>query len=126
MIVQVDESKCTKRNIFKSDNICIQLNIISCLFLKGSSHGVGVYFAVKALTSASGYCRADANGHKHIYMAHVLTGEYCVGRGGIRVPPLKPSSSETFDSTTDNVQSPNFFVIFHDAQAYPSYLITFR
>lgn len=81
---------------------------------------------MKALTSAQGYCRADANGNKHIYLAYVLTGEYCVGSNGLRVPPLKPNSSQTFDSTTDNVTNPNFFVIFHDAQAYPAFLITFR
>ena len=86
-----------------------------------------MYFAVNAATSAGGYCTPDVNGHKHIFLAHVLTGDYCVGRGGIRIPPLKPGSAmETYDSTTDNVQNPNFFVIFHDAQAYPSYLITFK
>ncbi|XP_053377233.1 protein mono-ADP-ribosyltransferase PARP14-like isoform X2 [Mercenaria mercenaria] len=92
----------------------------------GASHGSGVYFAVKASMSAQGYCRADANGHKHIFLAHVLTGEYCVGQNGIRVPPVKSITPyATYDSTTDNVQAPNFFVIFHDAQAYPSFLITF-
>ncbi|XP_060567744.1 protein mono-ADP-ribosyltransferase PARP14-like [Ruditapes philippinarum] len=93
----------------------------------GSSHGAGVYFAVKASTSANGYCSPDAFGNKHIFLAHVLTGEYCMGQYGIRVPPANPASkSGTYDSTTDNVQAPNFFVIFHDAQAYPSYLITFK
>lgn len=86
-----------------------------------------MYFAVNASTSVRGYCRQDAKGQKYIYFAQVLTGDYTVGSNGIRIPPLNPSAlGRTFDSTTDNIQNPNFFVIFHDAQAYPSYLITFK
>lgn len=90
---------------------------------------MGVYFAVSAATSASGYARPDpTTGLKYIYYAQVLTGDFCVGRGAIRTPPAKNPAIPlvTYDSTTDNVMAPNFFVIFHDAQAYPSFLIKFR
>lgn len=94
----------------------------------GASHGVGVYLAVKAATSVQGYCSQDALGQKYIYLARVLTGDFCVGRGAIRVPPPKPGGNphDTYDSTTDNMAAPNFFVVFHDLQAYPEFLITFR
>ena len=98
------------------------------VFFTGASHGVGVYLAVKAATSVTGYCSQDpTTGQKHIYLARVLTGDYCVGRGAIRLPPQKPTGNthDRYDSTTDNVAAPNFFVIFHDAQAYPEFLITF-
>ena len=93
----------------------------------GASHGIGVYFATKAATSVSGYCRPDATGQKYIYVAKVLTGDYCVGQGATRLPPQKPTgvSTDRYDSTTDNMAAPNFFVIFHDSQAYPEFLITF-
>lgn len=79
--------------------------------------------------SAQGYARADpTTGNKYIFYASVLTGDFCVGQGGIRVPPPKNPANRliTYDSTTDNVSSPSMFVVFHDAQAYPAYLIAFR
>lgn len=101
----------------------------SNFLFSGASHGSGVYFAVSAAMSATGYAQPDpTTGYKYIYFANVLTGDYCVGQHGIKKPPPKNPGNPlvTYDSTTDNVRAPNFFVIFHDAQAYPSYLITFR
>jgi len=41
-------------------------------------------------------------------------------------PPLKPgSATERYDSVTDNAKDPGLFVVFHDAQAYPEYLVAF-
>ena len=31
-----------------------------------------------------------------------------------------------FDTTVENTASPTIFVIYHDAQAYPEYLITYE
>jgi len=31
-----------------------------------------------------------------------------------------------FDTTVENIASPTIFVIYHDAQAYPEYLITYE
>lgn len=82
---------------------------------------------MNALTSVQGYCSQDSRGQRHIYVARVLTGDFCAGQGATRLPPAKPSGIPTdrYDSTTDNPSAPNFFVIFHDAQAYPEFLITF-
>ena len=42
-------------------------------------------------------------------------------------PPTKPQNrAELFDSVVDNMNAPGFYVIFHDAQAYPEYLIKFK
>ena len=88
-----------------------------------------MYFAVSAAMSARSYAAPDpTTGLKYIYYANVLTGDFCLGQNAIRRPPVKNPAIPlvTYDSTTDNVTAPNFFVIFHDAQAYPSYLIAFR
>ncbi|KAL3863575.1 hypothetical protein ACJMK2_005326 [Sinanodonta woodiana] len=92
------------------------------------SHGDGTYFAVNASYSVNGYCHVDAKGHRHIYLAHVMTGDSIVLGSGIRVlPPKDPMKPHiTYDSTTDSLANPQMFVIFHDAQAYPSYHITFQ
>ena len=61
-----------------------------------------------------------------MYMCKVLTGEYAQGKQGMRVLPSKPrKKNEIYNSLVDNVHDPYIFVIFHDAQAYPEYLITF-
>ncbi|XP_065527451.1 protein mono-ADP-ribosyltransferase PARP14-like [Lathamus discolor] len=91
--------------------------------------GNGTYFAVNACYSAQDtYSRPDVNGRKYMYLARVLTGQYCVGSKGLIKPPAKNTadSSDTYDSVVDNVKDPAMFVIFSDMQAYPEYLITFR
>ncbi|XP_059676311.1 protein mono-ADP-ribosyltransferase PARP14 [Gavia stellata] len=91
--------------------------------------GNGTYFAVDASYSAQDiYSRPDANGRRYMYLARVLTGQYCAGRGGLITPPPKNPADPTdlYDSVVDNVNNPTMFVIFNDIQAYPEYLITFR
>ncbi|XP_008938853.1 PREDICTED: poly [ADP-ribose] polymerase 14-like, partial [Merops nubicus] len=91
--------------------------------------GNGTYFAVDASYSAHDtYSRPDPNGRKYIYLARVLTGQYCAGSKGLVTPPPKNKADPTdlYDSVVDDVQNPKMFVIFSDIQAYPQYLITFR
>nr|XP_023649998.1 poly [ADP-ribose] polymerase 14 isoform X1 [Paramormyrops kingsleyae] len=91
--------------------------------------GNGTYFAVDPKYSASHtYSKPDAQGHKNMYWARVLVGDFTQGSAGLVVPPVKASGngSDLYDSVVDNVGSPQMFVIFHDVQAYPEYLITFH
>ncbi|XP_074001335.1 protein mono-ADP-ribosyltransferase PARP14-like [Numenius arquata] len=91
--------------------------------------GNGTYFAVDASYSAqSTYSRPDMNGRRYMYLARVLTGQYCTGSKGLITPPPKDPADPTdlYDSVVDDVDSPKMFVIFNDIQAYPEYLITFR
>lgn len=102
-----------------------------CLFFRnsitGALYGKGVYFAVNAGYSAGRYSRADASGLKRLYVARVLTGRYTVGSQPLKAPPPRGSDpTDCFDSVVDNQQQPSMFVIFHDDQAYPEYLITFK
>ncbi|KAG9329910.1 hypothetical protein JZ751_028614, partial [Albula glossodonta] len=91
-------------------------------------YGNGTYFAVDPKYSANGtYSRPDAQGHRHMYLALVLVGEFTVGSQGMVVPPEKNpgKSADMYDSVVDNTASPTMFIIFNDVQAYPSYLIVF-
>ncbi|RXN00186.1 Poly [ADP-ribose] polymerase 14 [Acipenser ruthenus] len=92
------------------------------------AYGNGTYFAVNANYSASGtYSVPDPQGQKYMYLTRVLTGVFTNGRAGMIVPPAKNAADPTdlYDSVTDNPANPTIFVIFHDVQAYPEYLITF-
>ncbi|KAK3595882.1 hypothetical protein CHS0354_014712 [Potamilus streckersoni] len=97
-------------------------------FCGACSIGNGVYFAVHASYSVRGYAAPDSNGDKRIYQCRVLTSDYTQGQSGIRMPPSKSPTQPhiLYDSVVDNTQSPSMFVIFHDAQAYPDYIITFK
>uniref|UniRef100_A0A3P9JSG3 Poly [ADP-ribose] polymerase n=1 Tax=Oryzias latipes TaxID=8090 RepID=A0A3P9JSG3_ORYLA len=90
--------------------------------------GNGTYFAVNASYSAQDtYSKPNANGEKIMYLCRVLTGDYTLGQQHMIAPPAKSSLSiELFDSVVDKVANPSMFVIFHDTQAYPEYLITFK
>ncbi|KAM6225746.1 protein mono-ADP-ribosyltransferase PARP10 isoform 2-T2 [Spheniscus humboldti] len=92
-------------------------------------YGLGVYFAVHAAVSVQEqYSPCSADGSKYVFVAKVLTGEYAVGGQGLRAPPLRKGAGAPlrYDSVVDNPLQPAIFVIFHDTQAYPQYLITCR
>ncbi|KTF88895.1 hypothetical protein cypCar_00027970 [Cyprinus carpio] len=66
------------------------------------------------------------DGHKFIFVARVLTGDFTVGKYDYKTAPLKESSGVPvrYHSVTDQINTPTLFVIFNDTQAYPEYLIT--
>ena len=100
------------------------------MLLTATVYGDGVYFAVNASYLARPtYSPEDSNGNRFIFLARVLTGEFTQGSSGIKTPPPKDASKSTvelYDSVVDWMSNPNIFVIFHDAQCYPEYLITFK
>jgi len=93
-----------------------------------AAYGHGTYFAVNANYSASpAYSRPAADGTQVIFVARVLTGVYTPGRSDMKVPPPRNSQQphDLYDSVVDRMGNPSMFVVFHDDQAYPDYLITF-
>lgn len=94
----------------------------------GIQYGQGVYFAADASYSAQHYHAGTKYGSKrYMFLAKVLMGQYMKGNPSLRVLPAVESSSPTvlYDSTVDDTNNPTEFVIFHDNQAYPEYLVTF-
>ena len=102
--------------------------LLLCPTVAGTQYGRGVYFASNASYSSNvRYATPDGNGHQHMYLARVLTGEYTTGQRSFLVPPPKDPNNTAvlYDSVVDNVHSPAIFVIFYDPQAYPEYHIEF-
>uniref|UniRef100_A0A3Q3ILY1 Poly [ADP-ribose] polymerase n=2 Tax=Monopterus albus TaxID=43700 RepID=A0A3Q3ILY1_MONAL len=93
----------------------------------GAMFGNGTYFAVDPAYSAQGYAKPSARGHKRMYLARVLVGDFTKGSPGLVAPPARSSgnAADLYDSVTNNPATPAMFVIFNDIQAYPEYLITF-
>ena len=88
-------------------------------------YGKGVYFARDARYSAQPqYSTPDAHGHQHIFACRVVVGEYCLGKCDARTPDER-SGHTLYDSTVNNLRNPEIFVTYHDAQAYPEFLIKF-
>lgn len=86
-----------------------------------------MYFAVKSSYSFSDtYSPPNADGHKFIFVARVLTGDFIQGKHDMRAAPLRQDSGipVRYHSVVDTVREPTLFVIFNDTQAYPQYLIT--
>ncbi|XP_043073694.1 protein mono-ADP-ribosyltransferase PARP10 [Puntigrus tetrazona] len=107
--------------------ICIQGFNRSFCGKNATVYGQGVYFAVNASLSVSDtYSPPNADGHKFIFVARVLTGDFTVGKYDYKTAPLKDTSGipVRYHSVTDQMGSPTLFVIFNDTQAYPEYLIT--
>lgn len=104
-------------------------SLYCCVVLAAALYGNGTYFAIKAEYSAKPtYSKADPNsGHQFMYLARVLTGDYTQGLKDMKAPPPKSdASAHLYDSVTDNPDDPTMFIVFHDSQAYPEYLITFK
>ncbi len=89
-------------------------------------YGIGTYFAVNASYSAQNtYAVPAADGTQLMFVARVLTGYHTQGQADMKTPPVRVAP-DLYDSVVDNVQNPFMFVVFHDCQAYPDYLITFK
>lgn len=91
-------------------------------------YGKGVYFARDAsYSSHEAYSEPDDGGVQRMFLCRVAVGDWCKGKTGQLTPDTKNHNSlELFDSTVDNVQNPSIFVVYHDAQAYPEYLVSFK
>ena len=101
-------------------------------------YGKGVYFAL-----TSGYSNAYAGANpKKMFVCRVMAGETSQGYNEQLVPEVRVQATNVmFDSTTDRLQAPEpiqtgdpaarsnvrqMYVVYHDAQAYPEYLIEVR
>ncbi|XP_029943868.1 protein mono-ADP-ribosyltransferase PARP14-like [Salarias fasciatus] len=95
----------------------------------GTAYGAGVYFAVNASYSANPrYSQLAADNSQVMFVARVLTGVYTQGNSSMNVPPPRDSQRphDRFDSVVDKMDKPEMYIVFHDSQAYPDYLITFK
>ncbi|KAG8515372.1 Protein mono-ADP-ribosyltransferase PARP10, partial [Galemys pyrenaicus] len=93
----------------------------------GTLYGQGVYFAERAsLAVQDCYSPPTADGHKAVFVARVLTGDFGQGHPGLRAPPLRAPDAALlrYDSAVDCLDRPRIFVVFHDTQALPTHLIT--
>ncbi|XP_031550400.1 uncharacterized protein LOC116287844, partial [Actinia tenebrosa] len=94
--------------------------------INGTRFGEGVYFAKKASYSHV-YASPDASKHRHLYLARVLVGRYTKGNSNMKVPPKNPQTIGRFDSTANTIRPDAIiFVVYHDSQCYPEYLITYQ
>ena len=60
-----------------------------------------------------------------MFYVRVTVGEYCKGVKDALTPDVREGLN-LYDTTVNNVADPSIFVTYHDAQAYPEYLIKFR
>lgn len=94
-----------------------------------TAYGHGTYFAVNASYSAHPtYSKPATDGSQLMFVARVLTGVYTQGQRKMKVPPPRSDQRphDLYDSVVDNIFNPSTYVVFHDNQAYPDYLITFK
>jgi poly [ADP-ribose] polymerase 10/14/15 len=90
-----------------------------------TAYGKGVYFARDSTYAARpAYAVPDANGVQRMFACRVLIGQYCQGENGALTPAVR-TEGILYDSTCNRVSDPSIFVTYHDAQAYPEYLIQF-
>ena len=93
-----------------------------------------MYFALHSSYSIA-YSHPDKDGLAQLFMCRVMVGETTPvestqGKGPeaeIKVPPVRIEATQgLYDSTTNMKKPPTIFVCYHDAQAYPEYLVTFK
>ena len=107
----------------QGENVCCKKTQI--FLVSGVIYGQGVYFARDASYSVQ-YATGGA-GSRYMYLARVLVGQYCVGNSAMKNPPPKDTKRPEilYDSVVNDTSNPSIFVVFHDIQYYPEYLITF-
>jgi poly [ADP-ribose] polymerase 10/14/15 len=92
-------------------------------------YGKGVYFARDAAYSARNtYSTPDSSGVQRMFLCRVVVGSYCKGIKDALAPDARDGKGGTLlhDTTVDAVKDPSIFVTYHDAQAYPDYLVYFK
>ena len=75
-------------------------------------------------SSSRTYSRPNAQGLQHMFLCRVVVGEYCQGQRDALTPSVRRGDL-LYDSTVDNMRNPGMFITYHDAQAYPEYLVRF-
>ena len=107
--------------------VLTEINIITSIYVSAAAFGNGVYFARDSSYSAHPqYSKANANGERFILQCRVIVGaELVQGTQGMRAAPYKNTTTQ-YDCVVNNVANPSIFVIFHDAGAYPEYIIKFK
>jgi len=97
-------------------------------FSVATAFGKGVYFGSNFAYSAHPvYAVPDQHWNQHIFQCRVLTGHYHIGKPGYVEPPVRDMKSlNLYNSVVDNIKNPQIFVVFHDTQVYPEYLIVFQ
>jgi Poly(ADP-ribose) polymerase catalytic domain len=101
------------------DNVCLHA---------ATAYGKGVYFARDFFYSSHDqYSPPDRNKIKYVFQCRVLTGQFVLGFPDFVEPPIRDKkTSVLYDTVVDHPKCPSIFVVFHDAQAYPEYIVSFR
>ncbi len=85
------------------------------------AYGAGVYFAHSSSYSANDrYSKPDKQGNQHMFLAKMCCGKIIAGNSSIMTPTTDS------DTLADNTSNPSVYVMQHDNQAYPMYIVTFR
>ena len=92
-----------------------------------TAFGKGVYFARDAAYSAQPqYARPNNWGVCQMFLCRVAVGEYCLGKRDALTPDVR-KGHQLYDTTIGpNMSDPYIFVTYHDAQAYPEYLVKYK
>ena len=90
-------------------------------------YGKGVYFARDASFSTYPlYCKPDAEGVQTCFLVRAAVGEWCKAKRDDITPGVRDEAKNIlYDSTVDNLQNLSIFVLYHDAQTYPEYIVRF-
>lgn len=97
-------------------NFVFQKFFLGTNFIPGAIYGIGVYFSSKA-DYCHGYTVPNQNGERCMFLARVLLGKRISANRSMKTPPVGVDSA---------VDANDIVVLYHDAQAYPEYLITYR
>ena len=62
--------------------------------------------------------------HRSQFLCRVTVGEFCLGKNDAPAPDVR-KGHQLYDSTVNDMKHPSIFVAYHDAQAYPEYLVKF-
>lgn len=90
--------------------------LTNSIYNLGVMYGHGVYFSTTAKYSHT-YAVPNSRGERCMFLVKVLIGQTIQGNSSMKVCPLG------YDTTTNGS---NIYVIYHDAQAFGNYLITYR
>jgi len=101
--------------------------LLKIFIFSATAFGHGVYFAVRSSYSQV-YSTPNPQNISVMFLARVLTGDFCQGHPALKVPLPKTNCDHgrLYDSVVNKPSDPTIFVVFKDSSVYPSYLISFK
>ncbi|CAL4152929.1 unnamed protein product [Meganyctiphanes norvegica] len=91
----------------------------------GKVFGQGAYFTPDSNYALS-YAPPDSDGKRYIIISSIIVGCMVLGNKNMEKPPINPATRLPYDTSVNNIISPNIYVKYNRQEYCPEYVVTIQ